>query len=69
MFLHASCNSAQAALERLTRDTSATQYLTYEYGIGFTIAIWLCLAIAWKRLRAEGAGQCETSLPRRAAGG
>jgi CAAX protease family protein len=49
--LHASCGSAQEVFEALTRNTGHTYYFTFEYGIGFVLAIWIFLAFFWKRFR------------------
>ena len=48
--LHAASNAAQSTFEALTRDTGPTEYLTYEYGIGFVVVIWLLLAVLWRKL-------------------
>ncbi|HEX9945030.1 MAG TPA: CPBP family intramembrane glutamic endopeptidase [Thermoanaerobaculia bacterium] len=47
--LHAASNNAQTIFEALTRNTGRTYYFTYEYGIGFVLAIWILLALFWKR--------------------
>ncbi len=51
VILHAASASAQEIFEALTRDTGPTHYLTFEYGIGFVLVIWVFLAMFWKRLR------------------
>ena len=53
--LHSASNSSQFLFEAMTRDTGVTHYFTYEYGIGFTLAIWIFLELFWKRFpRGEG---------------
>lgn len=47
--LHAGSNSAQTLFESLNRNTGPTEYLTYEYGIGFVIVIWIFVALFWRR--------------------
>ena len=42
--LHASCASAQEVFEALTKNNGYTYYFTFEYGIGFVLAIWIFLA-------------------------
>jgi membrane protease YdiL (CAAX protease family) len=56
VFLHAACNGAQTSFEILTIDTGVTHYLTYEYGIGFVIVIWLAVGVLVGR-RARTAAQ------------
>lgn len=55
VFLHSSCNWAQQVFEGLTENTGPTHYITFEYGIGFVVAIWLLVAVLWKRMQADGA--------------
>jgi membrane protease YdiL (CAAX protease family) len=48
--LHASCNAAQFTLDSLTKRTTLTDYLTFQYGAGFAIASCLLIGLFWKRL-------------------
>ncbi|HEX4951801.1 MAG TPA: type II CAAX endopeptidase family protein [Thermoanaerobaculia bacterium] len=52
--LHAASNGAQQTFERLTRDTGATSWWTYEYGMGFVVATALVLALTFRRLKRAG---------------
>jgi CAAX protease family protein len=52
VLLHSASMTAQEMLEALTLDSGRTHYLTYEYGIGFTVAVALILAASWHRLTA-----------------
>lgn len=57
VILHAASNNAQTLFEALTRNTGRTYYFTYEYGIGFVLAIWIFLAFFRKRFsRGRGLG-------------
>ena len=56
VILHAASASAQEIFEALTRDTGPTHYLTFEYGIGFVLVIWIFLAVFWKRMSVRLAG-------------
>ena len=47
--LHSASNASQYLFEVMTRDTGISHYLTFEYGIGFTLVIWIFLALFWKR--------------------
>jgi CAAX protease family protein len=55
VFLHAASNGAQTTFEVLTIDTGVTHYLTYEYGIGFVIVIWLAVGVFLIGRRARSA--------------
>lgn len=54
VLLHSSCNSAQQLFEGLTVNTGSTHYVTFEYGAGFVVAIWLLVAVLWRRMQADG---------------
>jgi hypothetical protein len=41
-------------LEGLTENTGPTHYITFEYGIGFVVAIWLLVAVLWRWMQADG---------------
>jgi membrane protease YdiL (CAAX protease family) len=48
--LHAASNGAQTLGEAMTTDTGPTEYLTYEYGAGFSVVLLVLLAIFGRRL-------------------
>lgn len=50
VLFHASCNCAQWGLEWLTQRTALTSYVTFQYGAGFAILVWILLGILWKKL-------------------
>ena len=57
VILHAASNSAQTIFEALTKNTGSTHYFTYEYGIGFVLAIWIFLAFFRKRFQLLSSGK------------
>lgn len=58
--LHSASASAQEIFEGLTRNTGSTPYLTFEYGIGFTIVIVALVLIGWKRWNREPPAEPES---------
>jgi uncharacterized protein len=63
VMLHSACLTAQEMLEALTLDAGRTHYLTYEYGIGFTVVVALIVAASWRALTAAPGHETPSATP------
>lgn len=53
VLLHTSCNCAQWGMTWLTHRTTLTDYVTFQFGAGFAVVVWILLGLFWKRLQAS----------------